>query len=1048
MPAGSKLSRLADSLHFVSFAVLLALCLANCSTAWAQDEAEEPRDGSEFYQNDDEEMLLVTQATQIKLGSQVLANAPVDARLWTLEIREVGGNTWHHVLVPGTNQYGWVLDDHVTSLNGYLYDQLFEQVEKDSRQNPELMEIAEEIDRLIDRYDAKWMDGKYNAAIRLAREAEAACRRLYNGHHILHAWILSDLADIYVEAGYAHEAILAMRAGEKLQEVFEGKNNPSTAYTQQGLADLLGEVGNYAEAAEYYGKAADTAAHYFGPNVERSNYSRALQADCLLWLGRLEESAKIFSELIRKETAAGRPESTTVGYSNWGLGMIAMYGNKDADEALRRFQLALKVSLAIDGERTIDHARILGCISWANAGLNNLELAKEQLVEALAIYEEADGPNSATGALFASDLGWLHFYQHDYEQAVQVLKKSVETTSGHYGASHFNTTEARATLGASLFAGGRVTEALEELMHVRKIIRHHVYNVLADQSPREQMKFIRFNDQESLHGSLSLAMKNQSAEVLEHTATWVLNAKGVSYDAVAAHGQLKRSLNTPEQLQLFDQWVVNRRQIVAQPNNIYKKSKQSQNDAEIAALLARQQEIEVALGPDFQQQLRARSGDWVQLENVRAKLKDDEVLVELFKLNPFNFQASVDSAKFPEPAHMVAWIVPKHGELQFIDLGNAAEIENLQSELSKQLSASVKNILNQGDKLAEGSFREAMLPLKQRIWDPLAAALGDAERLVISPDASLWLFPWSAIPTENGKYLIEQYSIRFVNSGRDLVRLAPQVKVGAPLVMADPAFNANPPALARVDQNRSLAKLPILEQLPQVGRLPGTAREVAAIQSNLAKFAGTKPQILLGADALETTFKQVRRPKAVVLSTHGFFLDPPESAPLESRLQALFQSSGSAQTKSDESYNPLLHCGVLLAGCNQRPDQTQFDDGILTGAEIVETDLQGTELVVLSACETGVGQIQSGEGVAGLRQAFQLAGASNVVATLWQIPDLQTARLMNDFFENLAADTDVAEALRQAQISRIESRRERFGAAHPFFWAAFTATGSDGEPMD
>jgi CHAT domain-containing protein len=263
------------------------------------------------------------------------------------------------------------------------------------------------------------------------------------------------------------------------------------------------------------------------------------------------------------------------------------------------------------------------------------------------------------------------------------------------------------------------------------------------------------------------------------------------------------------------------------------------------------------------------------------------------------------------------------------------------------------------------------------------------------------MVPWPALIDSDNNYLIEKYSVSLVGTGRDLLNKAPTKGISTGVIVADPDYDVGTTDAAAAKPFR---------------RLPGTAREAKEVALHLKKIAGGDPTVLMGAAASEVAVKELHNVSVLVLSTHGFYLPIPASAKL----------------------NPLLCCGLALKGANHRGLVSTDDDGILTGMEVVGINLEGTKLVVLSACDTGVGQLQVGEGVAGLRQAFQLAGAEAVVASLWPVADEETATLMGRFFKHQATSRQYADALRQAQLEFMDSLKRERGAAHPILWAAFS----------
>lgn len=397
---------------------------------------------------------------------------------------------------------------------------------------------------------------------------------------------------------------------------------------------------------------------------------------------------------------------------------------------------------------------------------------------------------------------------------------------------------------------------------------------------------------------------------------------------------------------------------------------------------------------------------YVSLREFRSALPQDSVFVDILQL-PLSESQGID--------HYVAWLTPKSGAQQVVDLGQADEIDEQISGLLKLLRETAMRCAKDGEDVAFARMLPALRELSDQLWGPIEDAVSE-QKILLSPDGQTWLVPWSALLSHTGRFVIEDIQLQFHVSGREVVSEAAKVVAGRSVIFANPDFGEAPTGLSP-----DLRASESVGRIPPVNALENTIQEAAAARQTLVELTQQDVDVLLGANALEEAFKNLKGPSVVLLSTHGFFLQP-------DNLSA--------------AADPLLHCGLLLAHANQHKDHTALNnDGVLTAVEVMGTDLTGTDLVVLSACETGIGSLSAAEGVTGLRSAFRLAGASCVVSTLWPIHDRETAYLIRDFFQALQNSSTASEALQRAQQQRITQHRERYGASHPFFWAAFTVTG-------
>jgi CHAT domain-containing protein/Tfp pilus assembly protein PilF len=414
------------------------------------------------------------------------------------------------------------------------------------------------------------------------------------------------------------------------------------------------------------------------------------------------------------------------------------------------------------------------------------------------------------------------------------------------------------------------------------------------------------------------------------------------------------------------------------------------------------------------------------------------------------------------------------GDPVFANLGEAKSIDAEISRWKDEISLGALRT----DRDREASLKaylEAGSALRKSIWDPLESHLQGAPRVFVVADGQSHLVNLSSLPVDDSRYLVETgVTLHYLSAEREIAKLGTErPEVGGALVFGAPDFDEldspAPTTAGNEAVGSRLMAMAFRGERPdcsglrsiQFAPLPGSlqeAEEIAALfESRMDAQPGhrdpAKPvnvQLLTGPAATERAFKQLAPGNQVLhVATHGFFL----SGECPSGLSGgrgigllVSEETEGAKDSSAESRtlrNPLLLSGLALAGANHRehvgPDE---DDGILTAQEIATLDLTDVQWAVLSACETGTGEVLNGEGVFGLQRAFRIAGARTLITSLWSVKDEAARQWMRALYDaRMSEEVETIDAVRVASLNILEKRRQRGENTHPFYWAAFIASG-------
>ena len=799
----------------------------------------------------------------------------------------------------------------------------------------------------------------------------------------------------YSEAHKLYERALATT--EKCNRAGLDAATDARATTIFNMAALAREIGDLAEADRLYGRAVQIWSNGFGPN--HSFVARGLDAlsEVVASRGQLARAHALYERVLAIRRRRLAPEHPLVG---WTLTSLAS----------------------------------------TEADMGNLLLGIRYVDQAIAIYKKSGASDEPDHFARALELrGTLEARRGNLEAAKASLHEALSERERIFGGAHPLTAATRAALARVDFARGASDAALTAALEAEQVGRDHLRFTVRYLPERQAIAYAAKRPR-----GLDLALSIAASGAVSDAAPLfdaVIQSRGVILDELAARSRainesdpqvnpLNARVNVARQR--FANLVVRSLQEPV-PRALLDEARQQKEGVE-RELAERNVEARVELA-------RASTG----LDGIRRALPPESLLVSFVRYERTEAPLAGGGAPPPQPVPSYAAFVIRSGsaEIAFVPLGTAASLDRLVKAWRNE-AAGRSLVAGLSPARAEQLYLMAADRLRQAAWDPLATRMARAARIFIVPDGLLNVVSFAALPDRNGRYLAESDSvIHYLSTERDLVIQAE--KAMAPrtlLAVGGPAFDDRRVA--------AVGQVPALRSgCQQLGRfrfedLPGSLSEVKEISELWPAADAGDVTVLSGRAASETAVKQALVGRRVVhLATHGFFFGT-ECPPGLTGVRAVGGLAPTvSRTASTVAENPLLLAGLAFAGANRRGQVAlDQDDGILTAEEIAGLNLNGTEWAVLSACDTALGEIRAGEGVFGLRRAFQIAGARTVIMSLWSIEDRSAQAWMRALYEGrLKMNLNTADAVHRANLTVLGARRAQAQSTHPFYWAAFVADG-------
>jgi CHAT domain-containing protein/Tfp pilus assembly protein PilF len=761
------------------------------------------------------------------------------------------------------------------------------------------------------------------------------------------------------------------------------------------LGPLYQELGQYSAAREHY----EQALRAFGKAVPRDDTQLAMTrnnlATLMVKIGDYDEALTLYREALAALEAKLGAEHPLIASGKHNLAEVHQrLGRETQAIELYRQSAALKEKAL--GASHPGLALTLSNLSYLHTDRREIPQAQELAARAMQIQESTLGNSHVDLAYGLISLGRAQAAAGD-AGAYKTLARALELRSSVLGAENPLLVPPLYFLGGALLAGGKPREAFDHALRADAIGREHLRLTTRGSPERQAVRYAA----ERLPGLdlvVSIAAQLRDPEITRKAWDALIRSRAVVLDEMAARHRLATRESSAPLRSAFDAYRIAAEKL----SNVLLRGPATNVDQyrrTVAGLRADQETAERALATGSETVRRGLAQQQIGFEEVRASLPAKSTLLAFARTRTTAQRA----------AEYIAFVMEDPRPPRVVSLGSAQDIETAIRRWRHQMTPQTA-VARRAPDIQTGE------QLRKLVWDPLQ--LKSNERLVlIVPAGAMHLVNFAALPSAGGRYLAEsEVLFHYLSSERDVIGGGGPQDNRQILVVggaSDGARRRSQDDLPSVCQPVTAADFPALPaSLHEAQRIASLARD--------GKTAAGLVTELLGSDATETAFKQQVRGKNLVhVAAHGFFMSS----------QCVLDPTGMA--------NPLRLSGLVFA-----MEPGKGDDGILLAEEVATLDFNDAQWVVLSGCDTGIGQIQVDEGVLGLRRAFRIAGADTLVMSLWPVEDQSAESFMTSLYAaRLQGRLSTAAAMRHAYRVALAETRRKHGHSHALYWAPFIASG-------